>query len=262
MQTLLSATPLGPAILRWNYAGYQVLARQGPHGGLWNSAAAALAEWGIFSLAFVLVALLFFGRTPERARLDALAAAAAAAVALQVNHLLGNLWYEPRPYLSHYHVPLLAAAAHGNSFPSDHLAFGGAVVGALWVTRRRWLALASLLVMAGVGWARVVTGIHWPFDVLVGLALGLLVGAAVGAVALHLGRLGRLLALLPLPRWLAVPGAVVVVVVGFAVLEKATHLGIVVGPIVIGAVLMAALGLAWPRRRAQAIPGELPERAL
>ncbi|MHB8312229.1 MAG: hypothetical protein ACYDD0_02860, partial [Candidatus Dormibacteria bacterium] len=70
----------------------------------------------------------------------------------------------------------------------------------------------------------------------------------------HLGRLGRLLALLPLPRWLAVPGAVVVVAVGFAVLEKATHLGIVVGPIVIGAVIMAVLGLVWPQRPIPASP--------
>ena len=246
MQTLLSATPLGPAILRWNYTGYQVLARQGPHGGLWNSAAAALAEWGIFALAFVLVALLFFGRPTERARLAAIAGAAAAGLALLLNHLAGDLWYEPRPYLSTYHVPLLAAAAHGNSFPSDHLAFGGAVVAALWVMRRRWLALASLVVMAGVGWARILTGIHWPLDILVGLALGLVVGAIVGAIALQLGALGKLLAAIPLPRWLAVAGAVVVVALGFAVLEKATHLGLVVGPIGIGVVLMALLGIAAP----------------
>jgi membrane-associated phospholipid phosphatase len=169
-----------------------------------------------------------------------------------LNHALGDLWYEPRPYLSTYHVPLLAAAAHGNSFPSDHLAFGGAVVACLWVTRRRWLALASLLVMAGVGWARILTGIHWPLDVLVGLALGLVVGAVVGAFALRLGALGKLLALIPLPRWLAVAGAVVVVALGFAVLEKATHLGIVAGPIVIGVVVMALLGIAWPQARPRA----------
>ena len=111
---ILSAAPIAPAILRWNYAGYQVLAHQGPHGGAWNSAASALAEWGIFALAFCLVALLFFGHPPQSARLAALAGAAAAVVALFLNHLLGLLWYEPRPYLSSYHVPLLAAAAHGN----------------------------------------------------------------------------------------------------------------------------------------------------
>lgn len=117
---------------------------------------------------------------------------------------------------------------------------------ALWVMRRRWLALASLVVMAGVGWARILTGIHWPLDVLVGLALGLVVGAIVGAIALQLGALGKLLAAVPLPRWLAVAGAVVVVALGFAVLEKATHLGLVAGPIGIGVVLMALLGIAAP----------------
>lgn len=252
MPQILAAAPIAPAILRWNYAGYQVLAHQGPHGGLWNSAAGALAEWGIFALAFALVALLFFGHPPQSTRLHALAAAAAAVVALVLNHLLGLLWYEPRPYLSAYHVPLLAAAARGNSFPSDHLAFGGAVVAALLVTRHRLLGWGSLLIVAGVGWARVLSGIHWPLDVLAGLGLGLVVGWVVGWVALHLPTLGRALAALKLPRWPWVVGAVVVVAVGFGALEKATHIGLVLGPIALGAVLMALLGALWSQTPAGA----------
>ncbi len=245
MSFILSATPISPAILRWNYAGYQVLAKQGPHGGLWNSAAAALAEWGIFSLAFVLVALFFLGSPSKRTRLEAAAAAAAAVVALLLNRVLGLLWYEPRPYLSSYHVPLLAAAAHGNSFPSDHMAFGGAIVAALWVTRRRWLSLLSLLVMAGVGWARVLAGIHWPLDILAGLGLGLVVGTVIGAIAVAMPGVGELLEKVRVPRLVSVALAVVVVVVGFVVLEKKTHLGIVLGPVAIGAVAMAVFGLLW-----------------
>ena len=245
MFSVLSATPISPAILRWNYAGYEVLAKQGPHGGLWNSAAAALAEWGIFSLAFVLVALFFLGSPSKRTRLDALAAALAAVVALLINHVLGLLWYEPRPYLSKYHVPLLAAAAHGNSFPSDHLAFGGAIVATLWVTRRRWLSLLSLLIMAGVGWARVLAGIHWPLDVLVGLGLGLVVGTILGGIAVSMPGVAELMEKVRVPRLVSVVLAVVVVVVGFAVLEKATHIGIVVGPIAIGAAVMLVFGALW-----------------
>jgi len=252
MFSILAATPISPAILRWNYSGYEFLVRHGPHGGAWNAAAAALAEWGIFSLAFVLVALLFFGSPPERARPDAIAAAVAAVVALFLNHLLGLVWYEPRPYLSSYHVPLLAAAAHGNSFPSDHLAFGGAVVATLFMTGRRWLSLLSLLVMAAVGWARVVAGIHWPLDVLAGLGLGLAVGVVIGTLALDLPRLGKLLGRVRMPRLLTVAGAVVVVAIGFGVLEKATHIGIVIGPIIIGAVIMAALGALWTQTPAAA----------
>ncbi len=245
MFSILSATPIAPSILRWNYAGYEVLAKQGPHGGDWNSAAAALAEWGIFSLAFVLVALFFLGSPSRRTRLEALAGAVAAVVALLINHVLGLLWYEPRPYLSSYHVPLLAAAAHGNSFPSDHLAFGGAIVATLWVTQRRWLSLLSLLVMAGVGWARVLAGIHWPLDVLAGLGLGLVVGTVIGAIAYSMPGLGELLEKVRVPRVVSVLLAVVVVAVGFAVLEKATHIGIVLGPIAIGVVVMFVFGALW-----------------
>lgn len=250
MSLLLSASPLGSGILNWNHAGYEVIARQGPHGGAWTPAAAALAEWGIFALAFTLVALLFFGRPVGGARAAAVAGAAAAVVALLVNHVVGLIWYEPRPYLSSFHVPLLAAAAHGNSFPSDHLAFAGAVVGSLWVMGRRGLAAAGFLVAAGVAWARVLTGIHWPFDVIVGLAIGLAVGVLVGGIVAAIPAIGRWLASVKLSRLPALVGSVVVVAIGFVVLEKATHIGIVAGPVGIGVVLMVVLGMVAPRPQA------------
>jgi membrane-associated phospholipid phosphatase len=81
------------------------------------------------------------------------------------------------------------SAAHpgGHNYPSGHTSFVVAVIGYLgvvaWRHERRWLALVAAVLVAGVGPARVVTGIHLVSDVIGGYLLG----AAVLLVALRVG---------------------------------------------------------------------------
>lgn len=60
-------------------------------------------------------------------------------------------------------------------FPSGHAAVGSAVVVAGWAGRRRDRVLAGLAILVGV--SRVVLGVHWLGDVLVGFLWGGFVGA-------------------------------------------------------------------------------------
>jgi len=73
--------------------------------------------------------------------------------------------------------PVWSAAYHGgHNYPSGHTTFVVAVVGYLgviaWRHERRWLAIVAALLVAGVGPARVVTGIHLVSDVVGGYLLG------------------------------------------------------------------------------------------
>jgi undecaprenyl-diphosphatase len=81
--------------------------------------------------------------------------------------------------------PLWSAAHSSRDYPSGHTSFVVAVIGYLgliaWRHERRWLALLAALLVAGVGPARVVTGIHLVSDVIGGYLLG----AAVLIVALR-----------------------------------------------------------------------------
>ncbi len=84
--------------------------------------------------------------------------------------------------------PLWSAAHHsGHNYPSGHVTFVVAVIGYLgavaWRHDRRWLALVAAVLVAGVGPARLVTGIHLVSDVVGGYMLG----AAVLLVALRVG---------------------------------------------------------------------------
>lgn len=81
-------------------------------------------------------------------------------------------------------VNVIGKAFRNGSFPSGHT-FTAFVVGAIWfyfakTYLEKWLALFAASI---VGISRVVVGAHWPIDVLVGAALGMLSVAISLAVA-------------------------------------------------------------------------------
>ena len=129
-------------------------------------------------------ALWLLGR-PGGSRLWKLASASAlasAAVALLVNQLIAQVWHRPRPYESHpalYHL----SKSHDPSFPSDHASAAFAIAFAVFLFDRVvgtfFLAVAVL-----IGLGRVLTGAHYPGDVLAGGAVGLL----AALVVVYLGR--------------------------------------------------------------------------
>lgn len=140
----------------------------------------------------------------------ALLACLAVALALGINIVVGNLLYEPRPFVSDADgVHLLVPHAADASFPSDHEAVIASVATVLVVyallalarasrtvaaraadpaaaralRRERGLALAlaalGIVAMLFIGVARVYVGVHYPGDI----AGGALCGAIGGCIA-------------------------------------------------------------------------------
>ena len=82
----------------------------------------------------------------------------------------------PRPYETLNFTPLFSKDTKGQSMPSRHCFSAAAIVAAaftVWVP----LGVAACLLAAVVAVTRVLTGVHYPSDVLAGLAFG--AGAAV-----------------------------------------------------------------------------------
>jgi len=73
------------------------------------------------------------------------------------------------------------APVAGDSFPSGHaltspVAFGAIAVfaGRVFPRYARAFAVTAALLVAGIAWSRVYIGVHWPTDVIAGLAIGYL----------------------------------------------------------------------------------------
>jgi membrane-associated phospholipid phosphatase len=131
------------------------------------------------SAIFVLVALAglrwFFAQPggPTRSKLAAVSAAAAGALALLINVVLGQLWFHARPFVDHPgQTLLLVHHAADNSFPSDHASLAFAIAFAVIAFHRR-LGLLLLLGAACIAADRIFVGVHYPVDLVASLFVGL-----------------------------------------------------------------------------------------
>ena len=94
-----------------------------------------------------------------------------------VTNVIDNLLQSPRPFAA-LGVEALINHANVNSFPSGHMASLIPIALTLFIVRRSsgiWVLIATL----AVGLARVITGVHWPSDILGGIAVGILSFSAV-----------------------------------------------------------------------------------
>ena len=82
---------------------------------------------------------------------------------------------QPRPYETWEIVPLLDKDNHGNSMPSRHV-FSATIISMACLHANLPVGLMLLVLSALLGLVRVLGGVHYPKDVLVGYACGLLLG--------------------------------------------------------------------------------------
>ncbi len=149
-------------LFRWIHAG------AGTHPA-WDLLAVVFARGAPYA---VIVLLALFWLTCERFQKPAiLEAVLVVAVGLLINQAIGLFYTHPRPFMIGLCRPLIPHAPE-TSFPSDHatLLFAAALSllsRPLW--RRQGMLLLALA-LAG-SWARVYTGLHFPFDIAGSLAV-------------------------------------------------------------------------------------------
>ena len=94
-----------------------------------------------------------------------------------VTNIIDNLLQSPRPFTA-LGVEALINHTNVNSFPSGHMASLIPIVLTLMIVKKRsgiWMLIATL----AIGLARVITGVHWPSDILGGIVVGILSFSAV-----------------------------------------------------------------------------------
>lgn len=94
-----------------------------------------------------------------------------------VARVMGMFYFHEQPFAVYEFEPLWPHMID-NSFPSDHVALGGALATSVLFFRQH-LGLLLWLLVASVGLLRVVAGLHYPIDIVGGAIAGTLAAAIV-----------------------------------------------------------------------------------
>lgn len=103
-----------------------------------------------------------------------LAAAVGGAMVYLTNTLISLWWWRPRPFIDEAIRPLIDKPFIDKSFPSDHAAI--AFFLAYLITARHHSWWWVYFIAAAVALGRVVVGVHYPLDILVGAGIGVIFG--------------------------------------------------------------------------------------
>ncbi|MFG3260425.1 phosphatase PAP2 family protein [Streptomyces sp. NPDC048172] len=107
----------------------------------------------------------------------------AAVIALVVNIPIRGFVERPRPFLDHKSVEPLIDGKTDYSFVSDHATLTMAIAVGIFMVNRKFGLVAILLAVAE-GFCRVYMGVHYPTDVVGGLALGTAVALLLAPAAM------------------------------------------------------------------------------
>lgn len=145
---------------------------------------AALDDFGKFmakDMIFVIVAvgalllLWLLLRNIRNAIEVAVIMAAAVVLSLIVGRIIEHFWFETRPWIDHPDTIKLISHSADAAFPSDHCLVAGAIA-AVALLASRLAGIITIVLALLIAWGRVFVGVHYPGDVLAGLAIGAVCG--------------------------------------------------------------------------------------
>ena len=130
-----------------------------------------LARWMI--LANVVIGVALLASDKKKHRHAVLEAAWSAVLAMVLTSLIAFLIQRARPHLGFEGVSLLIPPPFNTSFPSGHTSTAFAIAFA-FAYAERLAGTAAFIVAFLVAFGRVSAGVHYPSDILGGIAVGLL----------------------------------------------------------------------------------------
>lgn len=94
------------------------------------------------------------------------------AVAEAVITLIRIFYKEPRPFITYPELQTLVKHGKDLAFPSTHTTIMSVITSAYYFYKSKWAPLFLILTL-WVGFSRIFVGVHYPLDIIGGLATGL-----------------------------------------------------------------------------------------
>lgn len=141
-----------------------------------------LASYLPYLLIAAFLLLLYFSAYPKRQKLYIFWVTTASIIVarLGITEIVRFFYHRPRPFLTYQLHPLLFQNEW--SFPSGHSAFFFAMATAIYLYNKKWgvgFFIATILITI----SRIVAGVHYPSDILGGMAVGIVVAYAIFSIA-------------------------------------------------------------------------------
>lgn len=128
------------------------------------------AEYVIYFIFILMFFLTIKGGVKEKKSLFlALICLPIAVIIVKLIHLF---FFEPRPFIDYAISPLILHKADA-SFPSRHTLIAAVIAFSYVYFKSKW-ALLFLLLMLWVGISRIYVGVHYPLDIIGGIAIGII----------------------------------------------------------------------------------------
>ncbi len=144
-----------------------------------HTGAVVFARWVFWILLAVLLGVVYLNHEPLFVTELAKVLMLSIVFGFVLNLWLGKIFVRKRPFVTHRLHALIPTTWLGTSFPSDHAMLSFAIAVPLYGVDPRVGAWA-LVVAGAIGLSRVLVGVHYLSDVLVGSAVG--IGAAMLAM--------------------------------------------------------------------------------
>ncbi|WP_019119940.1 undecaprenyl-diphosphatase [Brevibacillus massiliensis] len=158
-----------------NYEVFQLIHGWSGHFSWLDSAMVFISKYALLLFAICLVVLWLGGS--KQVKRAVLFAGFTGIAALIVNNVIGHIYFEPRPFVSHP-VNLLYPHDPDASFPSDHSTGAFALAIAILLRKRltgSWgISMLALAVLTGL--SRVYVGHHYPGDVIGSIVVAGVIG--------------------------------------------------------------------------------------
>ena len=124
-------------------------------------------------LVYMLVALVIYMYFVLHKKNETIFAFISMIIALLINQLVGLVYFHNRPFMDNVGVTIKTHVAD-SSFPSDHTTFMFAIIWSLLLFKStRKIAIICLPFGIIGAFARVFEGVHYPFDIVGGVVVGL-----------------------------------------------------------------------------------------